>query len=134
MPARRGVPTDLSTVFPQPRSAERWAWDCTAFRLTLQRFRLVPERVHLREGRFAVGDAAARELPLDVAEPRDEAGHRPAQGLLGGHAELAGQVRGGEEDVPELVLDGLRVAGGDGLVQLAELLVELLAGAGVIGP
>ena len=99
------LPTELSTVFPQRVCRARRTWDDVAFRLTLKFFRLVPERVHLGERRLAVRDAAAGQLALDVAEPRDEARHRAPQRLLGSDPELAADVRRGEEHVAELVLD-----------------------------
>src|SRR5258708_73561 len=59
-------------------------------------FRLVPERVHLRQVRLARRLPPLPQLFLDVMEARLEPAQRRAQRLLGMHLDPAAQVRHGE--------------------------------------
>jgi hypothetical protein len=68
----RGLPTELSTLFPQTRWRFGDGRGGDRFRLGLQDLRLVPEGVHLLERGRSVGHAATRELALDVGKPGDE--------------------------------------------------------------
>ena len=74
------------------------------------------------------------ELRLHVMEPSPEPRVGLAQRHVRMHPELARQVGPGEEDVAQLVLDGLDIAGGHGLLELGLLLAQLLPHPGGGGP
>src|SRR5512138_1570428 len=100
-----------------------------------QGFTLVPELVHLLQGRLAGAAALLPQAPLDVAETAFEFGVRAAQRRLRIDPEVAADVDDAEQHVAELVGD-LRLPRliADFLAQLAELLVELVERAADVGP
>src|SRR5262249_52765846 len=100
----------------------------------LGRLRGFPEAVLLLGGGVAHGAPLGGERLLEVGEAAAEALGGGAQGALGVEAQLAGQVDGGEEDVAQLALDVGLVAGGERVVQLVQLLVDLPARPAGVGP
>jgi hypothetical protein len=80
--------------------------------------------------RYALGAQGS----LNVLEAADEAADGHAQRILGRRIEETPEVGQGEEDITQLVLDGVAVSRGDGLVQLVQLLLELGAHAGGVRP
>src|SRR5207237_3686153 len=80
----------LSTGCPQRRK-ELWKGLAEGF------FRLVPERIHLRQVRLARRLPALAQLLLDVVKAIGEAPQRAAQRFLGMDLHPAAEVRGCEE-------------------------------------
>src|SRR6185369_3943 len=73
-------------------------------------------------------------LRLDVIEPLLEARVRAAHAGLGIEVEMAAEVRDREQKVANLGRDGALVSRTEGGVELAELLRDLCAHAGRVGP
>src|SRR4029077_6363767 len=76
----------------------------------------------------------ARERRLDVPEAASETIRRLAQRLLGVESQLAGEGGEREQGVAELALHLPPVAAPAGLVELAQLLVDLGPGTVGVGP
>src|SRR6185312_15247566 len=94
----------------------------------------LPEPVLLVGRGVGHGASLPGQRPFEVAEPAGEAIGRLAQRLLGVEPQLARQVHGGEQQVAELPLHLAAVAGAAGLVELAQLLVDLGARPVGVGP
>src|SRR5688572_31843222 len=93
-----------------------------------------PEAVEEFRGRAARRLAEAIELLLDMAVSPGEAFVRLPQSGLRFHLEVAGQVHDGKQEVAELGLACRRVGRIPGGVELRQLLVDLGARTGRIGP
>src|SRR5262249_44532385 len=95
--------------------------------LPLRALGLFPVAVQLLQGEPVVGGGGGPaavglvHARLHVGEAPGELVDGAPEGALGVEVDVARQVDQGEEDVAQLGLDAVLVAGGDGLVELAEL-------------
>src|SRR3954469_21446879 len=109
------------------------AWSATSELAAFGGLGRFPQPILLLGGGVAHRSSLGGEGLLEVGEAAAEAVGGGAQGALGVEAQLAGQVHGGEEDVAQLALDLGLVTGGQGVIQLAQLLVDLAAWALGVG-